>query len=135
MNLAAADAARLLTRTGVLTTKLGSKRQVEGWQDFFKGLMSRGAELAEASGDVDCWAEARESWQCVIGAKGAFDEARLTILICSNEVEQVIGALAATDGCGIGRAQFRPILKRRWRLLFHSKHCRTSIRFLAGTVP
>jgi tetratricopeptide (TPR) repeat protein len=78
-NLATAETAQLLTRAGILTTKLGSKRQIEGWQELSKDLLSRAAEVADVAGDVDCWAEARKGLATCYWREGAFDEARLTL--------------------------------------------------------
>lgn len=77
--LAMPEAAQLLTRAGVLTTKLGSKRQIKGWQELSKDLLSQGAEIAEAAGATATWAEARKALAMCYWREGGFDEARLTL--------------------------------------------------------
>lgn len=75
-NLSARSAAAVLLRAGSLTAWVGSKRQIGGWQEAAKNLLSESADLCTSVGDIDGWLEARKHLAFCYWREGAFAEAR-----------------------------------------------------------
>jgi tetratricopeptide (TPR) repeat protein len=74
--LNAKAAAAVLLRAGSLTGWIGSKRQVEGWQEAAKNLLSEAAALSEGLGDREAWLESQKHLALCYWREGAFAEAR-----------------------------------------------------------
>jgi tetratricopeptide (TPR) repeat protein len=72
--------AALLLRVGSLTAWVGSKRQLEGWQEAAKNLLSESADLSEAV-DVEAWLNARKHLALCYWREGNFDEARAIVTV------------------------------------------------------
>lgn len=75
-NLSARSAAAVLLRAGSLTAWVGSKRQLSGWQEAAKNLLSESADLCASAGEIDGWIEARKHLAFCYWREGAFAEAR-----------------------------------------------------------
>jgi tetratricopeptide (TPR) repeat protein len=71
-----AVAALVMLRVGSLTAWIGSKKQIAGWQEAAKNLLSEAADLSQRAGNLDGWIEARRHLGICYRREGAFDEAR-----------------------------------------------------------
>jgi tetratricopeptide (TPR) repeat protein len=69
-------AAEVLLQAGVLTSGLGSAKQVEGAQETAKDLISEAAAIFDALGDVEKTAEAQSDLAVCYWRQGEFDGAR-----------------------------------------------------------
>ena len=69
-------AAEVLLQAGVLTSGLGSAKQVEGAQEAAKDLISEAAAIFDALGDVEKTAEAQSDLAVCYWRQGEFDGAR-----------------------------------------------------------
>jgi transcriptional regulator with PAS, ATPase and Fis domain len=72
-------AAEVLLRTGSLTDRIGSGRQIEGAQDAAKDLLTESRERFHALNDTRGVAEAQIELAICYWREGAYDEARITI--------------------------------------------------------
>jgi len=96
MILQRADAARLLDTYWSSYNQAGQQNaKSKAGRTSQRTYWSEVPNWLEASGDVDCWAEARKGLAMCYWREGAFDEARLTLSDLLERVEQVIGALQA----------------------------------------
>jgi tetratricopeptide (TPR) repeat protein len=69
-------AGELLTRAGSLTAWLGSKKQIEGWQERAKDLLSEAAARFESARDLAGWGRAQKSLALCYWREGSLPEAR-----------------------------------------------------------
>jgi len=69
--------AEVLLQAGVLTSGLGSVKQVEGAQEAAKDLISEAAAMFDALGDVEKTAEAQSDLAVCYWRQGEFDGARM----------------------------------------------------------
>jgi tetratricopeptide (TPR) repeat protein len=76
-DLNAAAAAAILLRAGSLTAWVGSQRQVEGWQEKAKDLLTRSADAFASLGDFKGQADAEKHLGTCYWRAGAFSEARI----------------------------------------------------------
>lgn len=74
-----AAGAAVLLRAGSLTAWIGSKRQLEGWQESAKNLLSESAALSESAGDRELWLDARKHLAICYWREGSFAEARMVV--------------------------------------------------------
>ena len=72
-------AAEVLLQAGVLTGRLGARRQVEGAQEAARDLISESAALFEKGGLTERVAAARADLAMCYCREGAYDEARVTL--------------------------------------------------------
>src|SRR2546423_6844100 len=73
------SSAELLLRTGALTGWIGTKRQIDGFQEKAKNLISEAAGIYEDLGDEEKVAEAQSELAQCYWREGAFDEARVML--------------------------------------------------------
>lgn len=74
-----AAAAELLMRAGSLTGWLGSKRQIEGWQELSKNLLSEAADRFDALRDETGWGRSQKCLALCYWREGALSEARAIV--------------------------------------------------------
>lgn len=77
--LGRAAAAEVLTQVAVLTSCIGSAKQIEGAQELAKDLLGESIRLFEALGDARKVAEAQAHLAYCYWRQGGYDEARVTL--------------------------------------------------------
>ena len=103
-------AAEVLLQSGVLTSCLGSAKQIEGAQDTAKDLVSESMALFESLGDVEKRLEAQTDLAVCYWRQGAFDEARSLleeVLIRLHDSHSEVKALASIRSAVVERTAAR----------------------------
>lgn len=72
-------AGELLTRAGSLTAWLGSKKQIEGWQEKAKDLLSEAAARFESARDLTGWGWTQKGLALCYWREGSLSEARAIV--------------------------------------------------------
>ena len=78
--LSPVEASELLSCAGSLTAGLGSKKQIKGWQEIAKDLLTQASACFELDGNIEGWAQAQKSLAVCYWREGAISEGRIVVL-------------------------------------------------------
>src|SRR2546421_2714856 len=109
-SLDARTSAEVLCRVGVLTSCIGSAKQIEGAQEIAKNLISEGIGIFESLQETEKVAEAQTDLAVCYWREGAVDEARVilrAVLDRLSETESEVRALALLRSAIIERSAGR----------------------------